>query len=119
MKKALVILTTLTALLAGCAQEVEDFENEEEEIAPLQVDEDLGMKEGHVTRGIITAIDPAVGELTVEHAPVPGLELPAGTRQFGLADQQRLEELTVGDPIRFNFVESDTGEYVIQDFQEE
>ena len=54
------------------------------------------------SRGTVTAIDQESGTITINHEPVPALDLPAMTMPFD-ADQQILEQVAVGDAVEFEF----------------
>jgi Cu(I)/Ag(I) efflux system protein CusF len=117
MKQILVVAAVFTVFLAGCAQEVEELDQQDDEIA--QVEEEQVDQEVYTGRGVVTAVDRELGDITIDHTPIPGLEWPAGTHQFDVPDVSAIEDLEVGDAVRFIFAEDETGEYVVQALQEE
>lgn len=52
--------------------------------------------------GVVTAVDPAAGTITIEHGPVAALQWPAMTMSFkaGTAD---ISSLKPGDRVAFDF----------------
>lgn len=54
------------------------------------------------TTGIVTAVDPAAGKITIAHGPVPELEWPAMTMTFQ-APKAELGAIRQGDRVSFEF----------------
>ena len=55
-----------------------------------------GMSEGEVRK-----IDPAVGKLTLRHGHLRNLDMPGMTMVFRVKDPSWLEQVKVGDKVRF------------------
>jgi len=51
--------------------------------------------------GEIRKVDIAAGKLTIRHAPLTELDMPAMTMVFRVADPKMLDELKPGDKVRF------------------
>ena len=58
-------------------------------------------KHGHAV-GVIKAIDPKAGTLTIQHGPIPGVGWPAMTMTFKAKPPALLEGLKVGQTIGFD-----------------
>jgi Cu(I)/Ag(I) efflux system periplasmic protein CusF len=52
--------------------------------------------------GEVTRIDRAQAKLTLKHGPVPNLEMPAMTMAYRVKDPAWLDQLKVGDRVRFD-----------------
>jgi RND family efflux transporter MFP subunit len=68
---------------------------------------------GHKAEGSIGAVDPKAGTVSINHGAVPSLKWPAMTMQFKAANPSLLSGLKPGQPIAFEFVERQPGEYVV------
>jgi len=68
---------------------------------------------GHKAVGTIDDIDPKTGAVSITHGPVASLNWPAMTMEFTAANQALLKGLKPGAEISFEFVERQTGEWVI------
>ncbi len=51
--------------------------------------------------GVITALDPATGRVTLKHGPIPEIKWPAMTMAFPDDPPTLLNGLKVGEPVRF------------------
>jgi Cu/Ag efflux protein CusF len=51
--------------------------------------------------GIVKLIDLDTGRVTIAYEPVEGLSWPAGTQPFGVSKTALLNDLTVGEKVRF------------------
>jgi hypothetical protein len=51
--------------------------------------------------GVVTAIDPQAGRLTIRYEPVEVLNWPEGTNAFVVAKSALLQGVTVGEKVRF------------------
>lgn len=61
-----------------------------------------GMKEGVMTKGIISRIDEANGKVGIRHEAIANLKMPAMTMVFVTADPALIKGLKVGDAVRFH-----------------
>jgi Cu/Ag efflux protein CusF len=66
----------------------------------------------HAAVGVVRAVDPAQGTVTIAHDPVESLKWPAMTMAFELRDRSAAAPLTPGARVAFVFVE-ERGRYVI------
>jgi Cu/Ag efflux protein CusF len=57
--------------------------------------------EAPMSEGTIRKVDPAAGKLTIAHGPLANLNMPAMTMAFRLGNAAMLDQLKVGDRIRF------------------
>ncbi len=73
---AAVLLTTLAAGLA-CAQATE------------------------MTEGEIRKVDKDAKKITIKHAPMPSLDMPAMTMVFQVKEPAMLEQVKAGDKVKF------------------
>ena len=51
--------------------------------------------------GVVKAIDPATGRVTIAYEAVEALGWPAGTQPFATAKSDLLKDLAVGEKVRF------------------
>jgi Cu/Ag efflux protein CusF len=79
------------ALLAGCSDATPDAQPAAAEAVA---------KSGKGT-GIVTAVDPEAGTVTIEHGPMPGIGWSAMTMTFH-ADPALLAGVAEGDGVAFN-----------------
>ena len=68
---------------------------------------------GHKGQGTVDALDPKAGTVSLNHGPVPSLKWPAMTMKFEAANAGLLAGLKTGQPVSFEFVERQPGEYVV------
>jgi Cu(I)/Ag(I) efflux system membrane fusion protein len=68
---------------------------------------------GHKAEGTVDSVDLKAGTLMLNHGPVPALKWPAMTMEFKAANASLLGALKPGQPVRFEFVERQPGEYVV------
>ncbi len=68
---------------------------------------------GHQAQGVIDSIDAKDGSINLRHGPVASLKWPAMTMEFKLANAALLKDLKAGDQVSVEFVERQTGEWVI------
>lgn len=55
--------------------------------------------------GIVKALDPAKGTVTLKHGPIPSIKWPAMTMAFKITSDQAAS-IKVGDQVEFEFVTS-------------
>lgn len=65
-------------------------------------------------RGVVRAVDPAQGKVTLKHGPIERLEMPGMTMIFRVRDAAVLEGLGKGDEVRFNVEIEGTTFYVTE-----
>jgi Cu(I)/Ag(I) efflux system periplasmic protein CusF len=64
------------------------------------------------TEGEVTKIDKAQARITLRHAEIKSLEMPAMTMVFRVRDAKLLDGVTVGDKVRFDAAKVD-GYYTV------
>ena len=100
-----------TALLAGCGQPADKAAAPTPEPvaaeAPMAAMPPAATPEttGHGT-GIVTAVDPAAGTVTLDHGPIPEIGWPAMTMSFKAAPAL-LATTRTGDRVKFDLVMTD------------
>ncbi|PKO37424.1 MAG: efflux RND transporter periplasmic adaptor subunit [Betaproteobacteria bacterium HGW-Betaproteobacteria-6] len=67
--------------------------------------------------GAIVTVDAANGSISMKHEPIPALQWPAMTMDFGLADPALVKGLLPGQSVHFNFEDRGNGEFVITGFE--
>jgi Cu(I)/Ag(I) efflux system protein CusF len=65
-----------------------------------------------LSQGEVKKVDKDTGKLTVKHGPLNNLNMPGMTMTFKVQDPAMLDQLKVGDQIRFR-VESLNGTYTV------
>lgn len=60
-----------------------------------------------LAEGTVRKIDRAAGRITIAHGPIAALEMPPMTMMFRAADPAMLDQVKVGDRIRFAAAEQD------------
>ena len=58
-----------------------------------------------MTDGEVRKVDPEAGKLTLKHAEIKSLDMPAMTMVFVVKDKAMLDKLKAGDKIRFKAVD--------------
>ena len=69
-----------------------------------------------VTDGEIRKIDKAAGKVTIKHADIKNLDMPAMTMVFQATDKALLDRIQVGDKVKFKAA-SDNGKLMVTDIQ--
>ncbi|MDL1863262.1 copper-binding protein [Betaproteobacteria bacterium PRO7] len=67
-------------------------------------------------RGVIQHVDPAAGEVTIKHGPLPALNMMAMTMSYRVKDRSRLVNLQPKQEVEFT-VGYDGREYVITEIK--
>ncbi|MBY0563696.1 MAG: copper-binding protein [Hyphomonadaceae bacterium] len=94
--KTIIASATLASLLAACSP------------APPAVDQSVPAAEAPNAAtaaiegvGVVTAVDPAAGTISLDHEAITAINWPAMTMQFRADDPSILQGLAVGDRVRF------------------
>lgn len=66
----------------------------------------------HQATGIVKAIDPAKGTVTLAHGPVKSLQWTAMTMRFAVKDKALFDQLAIGKKVTVDFVKQDV-DYVV------
>jgi Cu/Ag efflux protein CusF len=54
-----------------------------------------------IVEGEVRRIDKAAQKMTIRHGPLPNLDMPAMTMVFRVPDPKMLDQIKVGDKVRF------------------
>lgn len=71
---------------------------------------------GEMTDGEVRRVDKEAGKVTLKHADIKSLDMPAMTMVFVVKDKVVLEKLKVGDKIKFRAI-NDAGKYTVTEVQ--
>jgi Cu/Ag efflux protein CusF len=94
-KTALVSLAL--ALLAPMAARADDSHHQQPgTVAPAAA--------GDMTDGEVRKVDTEAGRLTLKHADIKSLDMPAMTMVFSVKEKALLDKLKVGDKVKFKAV---------------
>ncbi|MCR3903156.1 copper-binding protein [Aeromonas hydrophila] len=77
-----------------------------------------GMNEMAMTQGVISRIDTANGKVGIKHEAIDNLKMPAMTMVFRVADPALLQDLKVGDAVRFH-AENPAGKLTVTAIQKQ
>lgn len=69
-----------------------------------------------MTDGEVRKIDLEAGKVTLKHADIKSLDMPAMTMVFVVKDKALLEKLKTGEKVRFKVV-NDGGKFTVTDIQ--
>ncbi|BAP87639.1 uncharacterized protein E1O_05080 [Burkholderiales bacterium GJ-E10] len=72
----------------------------------------MSMMALHHATGVVKAIDPRAGHVTIAHGPVRSLNWPAMTMTFTVRNKKLLDKLTEGKKVDFDFVQKG-GNYIV------
>jgi Cu(I)/Ag(I) efflux system protein CusF len=71
---------------------------------------------GEMTDGEVRRVDKEAGKVTLKHAEIKSLDMPAMTMVFVVKDKAMLEKLQAGDKIKFKAI-NDAGKYTVTEIQ--
>ena len=71
---------------------------------------------GDLTDGEVRKIDLEAGKVTLKHADIKSLDMPAMTMVFAVKDKAMLDKLKTGDKVRFKVV-NDSGKLTLTEIQ--
>lgn len=71
---------------------------------------------GEMTDGEVRKIDKEAGKLTLRHADIKSLDMPAMTMVFVVKDKAMLDKLKAGDKIKFKAI-NDAGKFTVTEMQ--
>lgn len=114
MKRRIILLTGLAAVLTACGQQAEPETPaipmaQPGSSATVGADGSSSPAAGAETAdgaGVITAVDPAAATITINHEPIRSIGWPAMTMKFK-ALPAVLQEAAVGDRIQFDLTVRD------------
>jgi Cu(I)/Ag(I) efflux system membrane fusion protein len=81
--------------------------------APTAATTEKAAAKRYQAQGSIDSLDIASNTASVTHEPIPALQWPAMTMEFGLASPAVAKGIPPGAPIRFEFEDRGDGEFVI------
>ena len=55
-----------------------------------------------LTEGVVQSVDVDKGVVTLKHGDIVNMQMPAMTMAFGVADKKMLNQIKVGDKVRFH-----------------
>jgi Cu/Ag efflux protein CusF len=71
---------------------------------------------GDMTDGEVRKVDKEGGKLTLKHADIKSLDMPAMTMVFTVKDKAMLDKLKAGDKIKFKAI-NDAGKFTVTELQ--
>jgi len=71
---------------------------------------------GDMTDGEVSGVDKEGGKVTLKHADIKSLDMPAMTMVFVVKDKAMLDKLKAGDKIKFKVV-NDAGKFTVTEMQ--
>ena len=71
---------------------------------------------GSLTDGEVRQIDLEAGKVTLKHAEIKSLDMPAMTMVFVVKDKAMLDKLKTGDKVKFKVV-NDGGKFTVTEIQ--
>jgi Cu(I)/Ag(I) efflux system periplasmic protein CusF len=69
-----------------------------------------------MTEGEIRKVDKDAGKLTIKHAEIKNLDMPAMTMVFQVKDRAMLDKLQPGSKVRFNAVH-EAGKFMVTEIE--
>jgi Cu/Ag efflux protein CusF len=108
---ATLTVTTGLAMAAAYASAQVHEHGQHNAASTTPQEADTGLSFGEVRK-----IDKDTGKLTIQHGPLANLNMPGMTMSFKVQDPAMLDQVKVGDPIRFR-VERVNGTYTVTRLQ--
>ena len=71
---------------------------------------------GEMTDGEVRKVDKDGGKITLKHAEIKSLDMPAMTMVFVVKDKAMLDKLAAGDKVRFKAI-NDAGKFTVTELQ--
>lgn len=72
----------------------------------------LALAQANVAAGEITKVDKAAGKVTLKHGEIKSLDMPPMTMAYRVRDAKLLDNIAVGDRVRFTAERVD-GQYTV------
>jgi Cu(I)/Ag(I) efflux system periplasmic protein CusF len=69
-----------------------------------------------MTEGEVRKVDAEAGKVTLKHAEIKSLDMPAMTMVFSVRDKAMLDKLKSGDKVRFKAV-NEAGKFTVTELQ--
>ncbi|MGV8900439.1 MAG: copper-binding protein [Burkholderiaceae bacterium] len=66
----------------------------------------------HHATGVVKAVDPAKGKVTLAHGPVKSLKWPAMTMRFAVKDKTLFDQFAIGQKVKIEFIKQDL-DYIV------
>ncbi len=67
----------------------------------------------HHATGIVKKMDASAGQVTISHGPINSIPWPPMTMTFAVKDKQMLRQVTAGEKIDFDLVQSGKDQYTV------
>ncbi|QKE40435.1 MAG: copper-binding protein [Ferrovum myxofaciens] len=67
----------------------------------------------HHAIGIVRKVDTANSRITISHEPIPSIQWPAMTMTFAVQNEKQLNQIIVGEKIKFDLVQSAKDQYQV------
>ena len=110
MRKRFIFLTLATAAMPSAAFAQADHSTHHD--SGVQVAQaSAALAEGEIRR-----VDKEAKKLTIKHGPISNLDMPAMTMVFQVKDTAMLDQVKVGDKVKFQ-AEKNGGQYVVTKIQ--
>lgn len=93
------------------------IDSESSVVAELGRLQEADADEVFTVEGEVEAIDPEAGTIRLQHEPVPELDWPAMTMDFGLAEDVDLAGVEPGRAVRFRMTVTDDGDYRVVEIE--
>lgn len=72
---------------------------------------------GDMTDGEVRKVDLEAGKITLKHADIKSLDMPAMTMVFVVRDKAMLDKLKTGDKVKFKVI-NEAGKFTVTDIQQ-
>lgn len=106
----------LFATLMGVAAALPGASIADSEHRHIQVAQAPAAPDAQMVDGLVKKVDKAAGKVTLAHAPLPALGMPAMTMVFRVKEAAWLDQMKPGDKIRF-MADKVNGAYTIVHFE--
>ncbi len=112
--KVMAFVTTVAALSACSKNEVPKQEKSEAAMEQMSKSKDVSASASASASavGVITAIDTKENLITINHEAISAIHWPAMTMAFKVADPGLLNDLNVGQQIKFD-LKSENGNFIV------
>lgn len=112
-------LTLLLGLATHTSLQAEEMMNHAgHDMGQMSQMEGMNEIEMAMTQGVISRIDAANGKVGIKHGAIDNLKMPAMTMVFRVADPALLQDLKVGDAVRFH-AENPAGKLTVTAIQKQ
>ncbi len=106
-----LLAITALALLAPLTATADDTHHK-----PAAAAATAGAASADMTDGEVRKVDMESGKLTLRHADIKSLDMPAMTMVFVVKDKAMLDKLKAGDKVKFKAI-NDAGKFTVTEIQ--